>query len=370
MKSRNRHRTRVLVSLLGILAFSLTGCDLFDDLLPTGPEEDQPPSGATTTVPGTGNSVLTPYPNPTTGVVAPEVASPASGSEVTGSRPTLVVNNSESGDSQPLTYTFEVALDEGFDNIVASAFGVEQGRRGRTSWQVSETLETRQYYWRARAKAGFVKSPFSSIAHFTVAQEPEPTPPIFDGEAEIFDPLNNGTSVGQVNGGVFTEQGWRVNHPSDYIRYEVQPLASGFVEFETTGLRRNNPSADQFMLFGMWDPTAGDYRANPFRVHLQKLDRVHNPPAVRLRWIANGEQHDKGWDFIDWDPSQAYQWRLEWGPRGASNEARVYVDGRLVISITYRRPYSPARQWVELGIEERIESIVGTTYSNFQIGSR
>jgi hypothetical protein len=349
---------------------SLVGCSLFEDLLPTGPEDEQPPSETTTTVPGTGNAVLTPYPTPTSGVAAPEVRSPAAGSEVTGARPTLVVNNSETGDSYPLTYSFEVALDESFENIVTSAYGVDQGGNGRTSWQVADVLETRQYYWRARAKAGFVKSPFSSVSDFTVAQEPEPTPPIFDGEAEIYDPLTDGTSVGQVNGGVFTGQGWKVNHPSDYIRYQVQPMSSGFVVFETVGLRRNNPSADQFMLFGMWDPTAGDYRANPFRVHIQKLDRNHNPPAVRLRWIANGEQHDKGHDFIDWDPGETYEWRLEWGPRGGSNEARVYLNGQLIISPTYRRSYSPSRLWIELGIEERVESIVGTIYSNVQIGSR
>ncbi len=207
MRSRNRHRTLGLGplynqevsgisrkrlfqgALLLVLAVSLVGCDLFEELLPTGPEDEQPLTETTTTVPGTGNAVLTPYPTPTSGVAAPEARSPAPGSEVTGTRPTLVVNNSETGEKYPLTYSFEVALDEGFANIVASAAGVAQGGNGRTSWQVSDALEIRKYYWRSRARAGFVKSPFSSVSDFVVAQEPEPTPTIFDGEADVYDPL-------------------------------------------------------------------------------------------------------------------------------------------------------------------------------------
>jgi hypothetical protein len=73
---------------------------------------------------------------------------------------------------------------------------------------------------------------------------------------------------------------------------------------------------------------------------------------------------------MDWDPSQTYQWRIEWGPSGDSNEARVYLDGNVIIRATYRRAYKPSVHWVELGIQSRAESVVGAVYSNVRIGPR
>ncbi|MGH9335895.1 MAG: hypothetical protein ACRD21_19345, partial [Vicinamibacteria bacterium] len=169
--------------------------------------------------------------------------------------------------------------------------------------------------------------------------------------------------------GQFSSNGWQVTSPSDYIRYEVDTLSSGWVEFETSGLRQVNGSADQFMLFGMWDPSAGDYRQNRFRVHLQKLHpNPHNPPYLRVRWISNGEQHDEGSNFYNWNPTRNYQWRIEWGPGGAANQARVLLDGQEMIVVNYNRTYAPSVHWIELGVAERGESVVGVTYSSFRVG--
>jgi hypothetical protein len=216
-----------------------------------------------------------------------------------------------------------------------------------------------------------VESPFSATADFTIGSTGGPTtppPPPPSSGTILSDPLV-GASLGEVSGGQFTSGGWQVTSSADYIRYEVPTLSSGWVEFETTGLRASNPSPDQFMLFGMWDPSAGDYRENRFRVHLQKLHpNPHNPPYLRVRWIANGEQHDEGSDFYTWDPSHRYQWRIEWGPSGGANQAKVFLDGRQMITVNYNRTYAPAEHFIELGVAERGESVVGVRYSNVRIG--
>ena len=142
-----------------------------------------------------------------------------------------------------------------------------------------------------------------------------------------------GGSTGEVRGGSFTNGGWLVNAPGNFIRYEVPPMARGWVEFDTSGLRPENPAHNQFMLFGMWDPTAGPFRSNPFRVNIQKLHpNPHNPPYLRVRWIANGEQRDDGTNFFDWNPSRTYRWRLEWGPDGSFEQgppvSRRRIDHR------------------------------------------
>ena len=362
----------VTLTLLGLSV----GCGFLDELLPTSSEieEGTVTSESSSSSTSSAGSPSTPYPAPTTGVSAPEIQSPSPGTDVLETSPTLVVANSATGDSFPVTYSFEVATDDTFQTVIATEAGISQGEGGKTSWQVSETLGEGTYFWRARAQAGYVKSSYSLISNFNLVPQslpPEvPIPTPGGGVATVSDPLTNGTSIGEVNGGRFTSEGWEVVHRTDYIRYEVQPLESGFVEWNNTGLRESNLSADHFMLFGMWDPTKGDYRANPYRVHLQKLDTNHNRPYVRIRWIANGEQHDDGYNFLDWNPNQTYQWLIEWGPNGGSNEVRVYLDGMVIIQTTYRRAYKPNAHWVELGIQSRVESVVGAIYSNLRIGPR
>jgi hypothetical protein len=286
-------------------------------------------------------------------------------------QPTLTVSNATASDGSTPTYAFQVATDSGFSSIVAQNPSVSQGSQGQTSWQVSQALDGRQHFWRARARAGGTDGPFSPVADFTVRL------PGFiggSGTIQIFDPLTNGTTVGTTRrGGTFTAEGWRVDTLSDFIRYEVSPLlpGSGFVEFESIGLNRRNLRNDALMLLGMWDPTRGDYRVNPFRVHLQKRDEFHNPPYLRLRWISGGILIEPEANIIDWVPSTRYAWRIEWGPNdGGSQTTRVFINDQEVMRGNYQRPYTPARHWIELGIEERNESVIGAVYSNVRIGRR
>lgn len=124
------------------------------------------------------------------------------------------------------------------------------------------------------------------------------------------------------------------------------------------------------MLFGMWDPSEGRYRTNPYRVHVQKLDTKHNPPFLRLRWIADGEEHDAGFNFTSWNPERVYHWRLEWGPEGDAHVVRLILEDQVIIRIDYGREYDARELFVELGIEERAESVVGAVYRHVSIGPR
>jgi len=364
---------RFPVVWLGVVvtAFTLAGCALLDDILPTSAseEESQTDSSSSSSTSSSSPESATTYPAPASGVQAPTIASPEPGSEVTATQPMLTVGNASTQADSSITYTFDVATDSDFTQMVASAAGVQQGSNGQTSWKVTEELVPGRYFWRSKARAGLFKSPFSSVADFTVVEAaPEPVPT--DGNTEVFDPLTNGFTIGKKRGGQFTPRGWKVTDRSDYIRYEVKPVASGFVEWDNLGLRPDNLAHNHFMLFGMWDPSRGDYRVNPFRVHLQKLDDRHLPPYIRLRWIANREEHDEGYNFQNWDPEKTYHWRIEWGPGEGSNVARVLLNGQVIIRQPYYRTYKPEVWWVELGIAERQETVVGAIFSNLQIGKR
>ncbi|MFQ5789008.1 MAG: hypothetical protein ACE5JI_00880 [Acidobacteriota bacterium] len=334
------------------LSLLVAACKIDGDL-PTTPTENPPAPPADPPS----------APIPINGLTIPAIASPEPGSEVAENPPTLVISNSTTADGSTPSYSFQLARDAGFADVVTEASGLAQGPNGQTAWEVPQMLEPAQYFWRARARAGLINSPYTPAADFTLIASPE------EGVV-VSDPLTGGFSTGEVSGGVFLPEGWQVTSRGDYIRYEVPSIASGFMEWTNQGLSTFNEDPSQFMLFGMWDPSRGAYRANPFRVHIQKLDANHNPPYVRLRWIANGEQHDEGFDFLDWDPERVYQWRIEWGPEGSTNVVRVFLDGSAIIRVDYSRAYQPETHWVELGIAERRESVVGAVYANVRIGTK
>jgi hypothetical protein len=343
------------------LAF-FASCRVDEPVLPTG-------GVGSDAAQATGDVALSPTSGSTSTLTAPIISDPLSGSSVSESRPTLTVLNSARTGGETPTYLFQVSADSGFTVLEAQSTQIPEGDSGSTSWQIDRELDDGHHFWRVRARSGVTDSDFSATADFTIGSSTTaPPPPSPTSGVLLSDPLIGG-SLGEVSGGDFTSGGWQVRSPADYIRYEVPPLESGWVEFDTSGLRQINGSPDQFMLFGMWDPSAGDYRQNPFRVHLQKLHpEPHNPPYLRVRWISNGEQHDEGSNFYAWDPYQTYHWRIEWGPSGGAQQARVFLDGQVMIRIDYQRPYRPAVHWIELGVAERGESVVGAKYSNFRVG--
>lgn len=369
---QERHPSFLTIALLA-LPFLLGGCKLEETLLPTDP------TGGNDAISGDGSVGAT---TSGSGVTAPIISDPLPGSAVSDRQPTLtVLNSAPQNESGNRTYLFQVSSDTAFATLEAQSTQVPEGQNGSTLWELDRPLSDGRHFWRARSRSGTSDSPFSATAEFSVgggggsapppnSPPPAPSPPAPPSAGTIVsDPLIGG-SIGQATGGQFTSSGWQVTAPGNFIRYEVPPITSGWVEFDTSGLRETNPSPDQFMLLGMWDPSAGSYRANAFRVHLQKLHpNPHNPPYLRLRWIANGEQHDEGSNFLDWDPRHTYHWRLEWGPSGSGHQARVFLDGQLMITANYNRAYRTNLLFVELGIGERGESIVGVTYSNLQIGN-
>jgi hypothetical protein len=307
---------------------------------------------------------------PSITISAPTPVSPASGTTVPESQPTLTVNNVSVSDGSAPSYTFQVATDSGFGNIVAQASGVGQGE-SQTSWTVSTPLETGQFFWRARASASSTDGPFSSTVDFQVATAFISTAPR-EGVV-LFDPLTNGSSVGDVGGGVFTEQGWLVQASSNFIVYDLPTVENGSLEFDITGLDIRNPTRDARHLFIMWDPTFGsDFTRNRYRVSLQKLDGRSsiNDRFLRLRFISQGRQIDDFSTFRGWVPDRIHHVRFEWGQEGDVMVARLFVDDDEKMFFQYRRTYNPSQHRIELGAALRAESPENAIYSNVVVTSR
>ena len=91
---------------------------------------------------------------PTTTITTPTPVSPSQGAQLSDlTQPlTLTVQNATTTGTNPLTYTFEVALDSAFANRVYSKTGVAAGTSGQTSLQIDRLGAGQSYFWRARAE--------------------------------------------------------------------------------------------------------------------------------------------------------------------------------------------------------------------------
>jgi len=298
---------------------------------------------------------------------APGIVEPNSSSPIGDNQPTLTVTNVTVSTGAAPTYTFQVATDQSFGSTVAQASGIIQGS-GQTSWEVSQALGEGAYFWRARGEASGAAGPFSAVAQFAILA-------VGGGPGEtvvVFDDLTDGSTLAtDREGGSFTPQGWRVNNNVDFLRYEVPTVENGYVQWQNVGLTPRGANDASHMLFGMWDPTAGAYTRNAFRVHVQKLwPNPHNAPFIRFRWISQGREADTGSNFTNWNPGQAYTWRVDWGPSDGANAARVFLDGVEIMTIGYNRPYQPRTHYIELGVQARHESVIDATYRNFIVVRR
>lgn len=334
-----------------LLVTLIIGCGDSGGGSPTTPTTPQPPAADTS-------------------LTAPSNRSPEEGEQLEELKPELVIGNATGG-SSARTYTFEVASDGAFQQIVATDSGLREGLGGITTWQVSETLEAEgKYYWRARASTSAGSGPYSAGTEFRIKSGF--TRDRASGGLVVFDPLTGG-SVGQVMGGRFVEGGWQATANTDCIRYQIPTLPEGKIEFESTNLNTPNPFPGKRMLISMWDPSKGEYTTNPFRMHLQKLDEsTARVDDVRLRWISRGQETNTGISFFDFEPQIVYRWRIEWGtfPGINSQHVKVFLEEEEILNRNYDRPYSPNPHWVELGNCDRGETLEEAIWSNLRIGTR
>lgn len=301
---------------------------------------------------------------------APTLQEPPIGEAVQDLQPELVIGNATGG-SGTRTYTFDLALDSAFQQIALTESGVSEGLGGITKWRVNETLEAdTKYYWRVAAATSIGSGPYSAVSEFRVREPFSSDRPT--GSLVVFDPLNNGFSVGEVMGGTFVAGGWQPQTNLDCLRYQVPTLEDGRIEFTTENLSTPNPVPGKRILLSMWDPTKGDYRENPYRVNLSKLDySTVKYDDVRLRWISRGEEHNVGISFFDFEPQLVYEWRMEWGDaQGIGENVKVFLDGIEILTRNYSAAYHPKIHWIELGNCEREESLEMVIFSNVRIGAK
>jgi hypothetical protein len=132
--------------------------------------------------------------------LSPSVAGPIAGVEISAPRPLepsqgsrlkqsqqpirLMVENASTNGVRPLSYTFELASDSGFQTKLFARSGVTPGGNGKTAVQIDPLGLGRAYFWRARAEDGANTGPFVTV-QFEVLPAPELGPPA------LLSPINN-----------------------------------------------------------------------------------------------------------------------------------------------------------------------------------
>ncbi|MDE3153497.1 MAG: hypothetical protein KGN76_00220 [Acidobacteriota bacterium] len=107
---------------------------------------------------------------PSITLTSPKLVTPAQGAQIANAAQpiTLTIQNATSTGSTALTYTFEVATDEQFTNVVYTKSSVAPGTDGTTSQQIDTLPAGKGYYWRARADSGSTTGPVTSALNFAI----------------------------------------------------------------------------------------------------------------------------------------------------------------------------------------------------------
>jgi hypothetical protein len=90
----------------------------------------------------------------------------------------LLFQNADTNGVRPLKYSFDIAADAAFKNIVFARTGIEPAQGPVTTFQLPDKLAAGTYWWRTRAGDGANTGPYSATKSFNVLAEVILAPPI------------------------------------------------------------------------------------------------------------------------------------------------------------------------------------------------
>ena len=199
---------------------------------------------------------------------------------------------------------------------------------------------------------------------------------------ELYDPLTDGTTVGQVVNSVTLTpgRGATINSNESHIRYQLpQTVTAGEFSMEVDGIQNNSPG-DKTKIMSMYDGD-GDITTSDYRMTVEKRDAG----IIAWRFIAGEtDNHETQIETIgaervgiNFNPAQTYLWRSSWGDgffrveifHGSTTADRIYEFGK-----GYHGTYDPTPHVAFLGSPigrggPGDASVVGATWRNVYLGS-
>jgi hypothetical protein len=276
---------------------------------------------------------------------APTPVSPLNNFQVpSGDTPTLVITNSTlQFGTAALQYVFEVYNAAGTRIHVSPP--INQGSGSTTSYALTTvTLDgDATYSWRARAELSGTFTAFTSRTNATFVA---PSSTGYIKGNELYDPLINGKTVGEVHGAVqfIPGVGVKILDQTGYISYELQStLFEGEFSLLTTDLRTNTEGG-KTKLFAMGKGYS-DIVTNEYRMTVEK--RGDPPGTVAWRFIARDDEIDTEGaerEIREFEPSEVYFWQATW----RNNFFNVLINRGGVFG---QRHYEKGKHWEGRGYE-------------------
>jgi hypothetical protein len=257
--------------------------------------------------------------------------------------------------STPFSYEFEVR-NSGGTATVCPATIVGGGADSTVSFTPTCTLEFDQpYTWRVRATMGTAsnapRGPWSANATFKA-----PAGGYIRGN-EIFDPLTNGRTVGDVFGATewVPGQGLRLLAHDSHVTYRLpENLQAGEFSMMILGADEGSPG-DKSKVFAMQEgPDEGDISDDDYRMSAELRGAQYSSPGqVRYRFKINDLVEDGGKADLRFNSSLWYFWKFEWSPGSGRLEVREGgPNGRVIYNQgvnMHGRTYKPDPHLVHLG---------------------
>ena len=251
----------------------------------------------------------------------------------------------------PLVYQFQITTSSG-SVVSACTKNVEADAGSTVSYTPSCGLEFDQpHTWMVRARSGDFVGPWSTAASFRT-----PSGGYIRGN-EVFDPLTNGKTAGEVSGPVqFTSEGAKLLGHDSFVRYRLPiTLEAGEFSMMIKGADEGT-EGDKSKVFAMQEgPDEGDITDDDYRFTAELRGANYGAPgSVTYRIICgDGRSRDGGRTQINFNSERWYFWKFTWQTGSARMEVRVdSPTGGIIYSSgigTGSHPYRPDPHLLYLG---------------------
>jgi hypothetical protein len=285
-----------------------------------------------------------------------KATAPSPVSPVNGAQPdtlTLTTNKARGkfDSSVPLSYEFEIKTAAGA--VVSGCTSTVAGGDDTVSYTPTCALEfDTAHTWRVRAVYAGASGPWSASASFKTPSGG------YIRDNEVFDPLTNGKTAGELNGGVqfIQGQGAKLLDHGSFIRYRL-PVNLQQGEFSMMILGADEGSeGDKSKVFAMQEgPDEGDITDDDYRFTAELRARNYGAPgSVTYRIIAgDGVSRDGARVQLNFNSDRWYFWKFTWQTGSVRLEVRTDSEtGGVIYSSgigTGSHQYRPDPHYLYLG---------------------
>lgn len=276
-------------------------------------------------------------------VNAPALTSPIGGVRLETGEATLVFQAATGKFVQGQPYTYRVQL------LSAASTLLEEKTGSALSYKMTTQFDTDTLYrWRVRAEREGMVGPWSVTETFKSMLKPSG----YIKPDEIYDPLDNGKTVGTIHGdATFVPGGLKLNNVATFVEYLLtQTVTAGEFSMIVTNLDDMGASSAKTRIMSMRDG-GGDIRDNRRRFTIEK----RGDGTIAWRLISSSDQIETFGSAnrlrLKFDEDVSFFFKATWGGafnlqifRGGIGGLKVYEMGE-----GYNGIYDPSPHYAFLG---------------------